>query len=337
MRCRFPACILIIASIGVISSALTGTTNDRALAQGTGATATALIRHQQEIFATQTAQARQSITMTPQAKVTRFPVTEQLQPLVTSAPSVEIVAARLNIRTGPGAAYSVLGLAEFGQQYFVLGATDECEWVQIVLDNGAEGWIAGFETSVRLNISCDSLQPATTATIQPTAIITSQPQIVLRSTPVADTPRRQPTPTRSTATPLPTRTPVSAGPSAVSIMSPNDGHNSSAPVTFAWIPDAPLSPGQEFEIVFWQAASETELQGRGWVRSGPETSVRIDPMRQSAGQYRWGIFVVIPEPYQRVRYLGPGFLLTVPGESNAGGSGGDDSGSDNGGGGAERP
>jgi hypothetical protein len=202
-----------------------------------------------------------------------------------------------------------------------MGQSGDCAWLQIVLDDGTDGWVAGDETLARFTVPCTALPVSSVAIVQPSPTTTPPSTVVQR--------QAQPTATRQIVTstpaaplPAPTRNLASSGPSSIIILSPADGYSSLAPVNFSWTADTPLAPGQEFEVVFWNAATETEAQGRGWVRSSTDTTVRIDPSRQPVGAYRWGVFVVAAAPYQRLRYLGPGYTLTVPGEGGSGGSSG---------------
>ncbi|HHW86890.1 MAG TPA: protein kinase, partial [Chloroflexi bacterium] len=104
------------------------------------------------------------------------------------------------------------------------------------------------------------------------------------STPIAtSTPRPTNTPT---ATPIAIATLVLAtvaapapvdgatdGPTSAQIFQPGDNHSSNTATLFKWTANAPLAPGQEFEIIFWKANGETEAQGRGLLRSSPASEV----------------------------------------------------------------
>lgn len=49
----------------------------------------------------------------------------------------------LNVRSGPGTNYSVVTQVRQGVELRVTGQVDNCGWLQIVTDNGAEGWVSG--------------------------------------------------------------------------------------------------------------------------------------------------------------------------------------------------
>lgn len=258
---------------------------------------------------------------TVRARATNTPTTI-LRPSPTPAPNIEVLAPKLNVRLGPGTQYAATGLIEAGEKYFVSGRISDCAWLQIVLDEGGEGWVSGSATLVRLNVACSAIPLSGDSDSRSSSTVVALPTATSR--PAEATPTRQPLTNTPTLQAPPTTTPVadSGGPRSVTILSPVDGQNTLSPVNFSWRSDVPLAPGQEFEIVFWNAVTETEQQGRGWVRSSTETEVRIDPSRQAPGSYRWGIYVVIPNPYQRIRYLGAGYQFVVPGESGNTDSGG---------------
>ena len=187
----------------------------------------------------------------------------------------------------------------------------------------------------------------TTATAEPTApVFTTTPAAGARatSTPIS-TPTVSPTPTSTlTRTPQPTRTPTPAttgaaptaavtgsasgsvgGPRVATILQPQpaDNHSSNTPTNISWNPDGELAAGQEFEVVFWNPQTQIINQAAGWVRSGTATSIVIPADKKSPGTYNWALFLVIPEPYQRLRMLAGPFTFSVPGsggESSGGGA-----------------
>jgi len=253
-----------------------------ALRQDAGATVTALLRLQQEVFLTQTAVAQQSAT--PRTATSTAAPVQTIKPAPTAAPSVAILAPRLTLRAAPGATAAVLGLAAAGQQFYVTAQAGECAWLEIVLDDGGSGWVTGDPALVQLAVPCTALAPVIVA-LAPTATSTRRPPTATPTASATATrrpPTSTPTPTRvvatatatappATPTPRPTATAnTAAGPYAATILAPGDGQSSRAPVTFAWTADAPLAVGQEFEVVFWNANGESEAQARGWVRSSPQ-------------------------------------------------------------------
>lgn len=300
-----------------------------ALRQDADATVTALLRLQQEVFLTQTAVAQQSTTPIMATSTAAAPV-QTAKPSPTPAPSVVILAQRLTLRAAPGPTAAVLGLAETGQQFYVTAQAGSCAWLEIVLDDGGSGWLTGDPALVQLAVPCSAvklvavaLAPTATALRRlPTATPTPT-RVVVTATPTAP-------PATSTPRPAPTAD-LAGGPNAATILAPNDRQSSRAPTTFAWTVDAPLATGQEFEVVFWNANSESEAQARGWVRSSPQSQAVIPADKMPPGVYKWALLLVTTEPYQRLRRLAGPFTFVIPGESDASSGTGDGSGSDGGG------
>jgi hypothetical protein len=112
----------------------------------------------------------------------------------------ESLVRGLNIRSGPGTGYAIIGSASAGQSFPVTGQNGSCAWLQVLLEDGGIGWISGAPAYSSLNVPCDTLRAAAapaqaaappvreqpTATPRPTralaAVATSSPAIV--STPV---------------------------------------------------------------------------------------------------------------------------------------------------------
>jgi hypothetical protein len=134
-----------------------------------------------------------------------------------------------------------------------------------------------------------------------------------------------------TRTPLPTRTPqaatsatpvpgsvadntISGGPRSATILSPATPEASSNnPTKFEWRADGELVIGQEFEVVFFNPQTETPYQGRSWVRSVTDTSITIPADKAAPGTYGWALYLVSPQPYQKLRLLAGPFTFSVPG------------------------
>jgi len=70
-------------------------------------------------------------------------------PAAEAAPQAEVLATALNIRQGPGLDYPVLGVAQAGDRFEVVGTTATGDWLQIA--SGSEpGWISGHMAYTRL-------------------------------------------------------------------------------------------------------------------------------------------------------------------------------------------
>ncbi len=121
-------------------------------------------------------------------------------------------------------------------------------------------------------------------------------------------------PTATTAASASPASPASNGPTAIRVLEPGDGHSSNAPLNFAWESDAELVTNQVYELVFWQTEQGRE-QGRALTPASRGTVVRVDPTALLPGNYRWGVFLAQQEPYQRIRFLGGGYLFVVVGDT----------------------
>ncbi|MCL4294420.1 MAG: SH3 domain-containing protein [Anaerolineae bacterium] len=54
----------------------------------------------------------------------------------------EIIAAKLNVRQGPGVTYPVIGAATKGEGFDISGLSSNKNWLQIVTAEGGPGWIS---------------------------------------------------------------------------------------------------------------------------------------------------------------------------------------------------
>ena len=89
-------------------------------------------------------------------------------PNAPAAPSVQVEADRVNIRSGPGSTYAVIASALAGQNYPVLGQSGDCTWLQIAREEGGEAWMTGNSAYTRLSVACSAL-PVAQASAQPAA------------------------------------------------------------------------------------------------------------------------------------------------------------------------
>lgn len=142
--------------------------------------------------------------------------------LTTPAPApaveLEVLAAGVNIRSGPGAGFPVIGSAQTGQRFAILGQSGNCAWLKIGQVQNQERWITGNAQFVRLLSPC-SQAPA----------ISLQAQ-----TPVTPSTQLTPTPGR-TATVQPAPSTRLAGPTP---LEPGDGaaFDSGSTIVLRWAP-----------------------------------------------------------------------------------------------------
>ena len=95
------------------------------------------------------------------------------------APSVVIVPVRLNIRSGPGIIYPVLGIAEEGNEFEIVASYEDGLWWQVCCIDERRGWVIGESVIVYGDTS--TIPPA--INIPPTPTFTPEPVIVATNTP----------------------------------------------------------------------------------------------------------------------------------------------------------
>ncbi len=85
------------------------------------------------------------------------------------AASAIVTTGALNVRSGPGVAYSVVTVVGQGQQVALLGRTGDSSWVKVQTGSGATGWVNA--SLVKANVPISSLPvagagaPAAVATV----------------------------------------------------------------------------------------------------------------------------------------------------------------------------
>ncbi|MCB8985356.1 MAG: hypothetical protein H6659_16110 [Ardenticatenaceae bacterium] len=84
--------------------------------------------------------------------------------LPTAVPLVIVDVPTLNVRQGPGTAYSILAAVEQGGQYEVVGQSFNGEWWQLCCFLGEPGWVIGEAVTITgdtANVPVVSVAPAT--------------------------------------------------------------------------------------------------------------------------------------------------------------------------------
>lgn len=149
---------------------------------------------------------------------------------VTTA-SLEVLAAGVNIRSGPGTGFPVIASAQAGQRYTILGQYNNCTWLKIGQAQGQERWITGNAQFVRLLSPC------------------SQAPAISLQAPTPVTPSTQPTPTPGrTAAIQPAPSTRLAGPTP---LEPGDGaaFDSGSTIVLRWTPVKPALDANELYLV----------------------------------------------------------------------------------------
>jgi hypothetical protein len=76
-------------------------------------------------------------------------------------PIVVVKSAALNLRSGPGQGYPVVGQVKVGNRLYPMARVGNCDWLQVgVLGRDELVWVAGGAQYVTLNVPCDSLRVA---------------------------------------------------------------------------------------------------------------------------------------------------------------------------------
>ena len=153
-------------------------------------------------------------TRTTTPTQTRAPLPDHTRtpqmPTASPTPVVKAVVLpkTLNVRSGPGTSYPVIGKVHRGETFEVQGRNAKSTWIQMLLNPGSLGWVYGeFVKIVSGDVSSVAVEtvtvPTSTATASPTPTWTSTPSVV----PPAHRPRRKASPT-FTPSPSPTSPPT---------------------------------------------------------------------------------------------------------------------------------
>lgn len=62
-------------------------------------------------------------------------------PTAAPTPGLKVEADVINVRTGPGTSYGLVGTATIGQKFDIKGRTDDKTWYLICCVNGQQGWV----------------------------------------------------------------------------------------------------------------------------------------------------------------------------------------------------
>ena len=124
----------------------------------------------------------------PPPPATNTPVPRTDTPV--SVPHFTVNSEQVNVRTGPGTAFSIIGTVEQGDRYDIGGRNVDGDWLEFCCVNGQRGWIY----AQLLIVSQET---------------TSIP--LAQNIPAAPTPANTPVPSPNTPTPAPQPPPVQSG------------------------------------------------------------------------------------------------------------------------------
>ena len=126
-------------------------------------------------------------TITPTA-------TETATPTVTPTPTVEVAKVTMpkavNIRSGPSTFHNLLGTAEPGESYTILGKSSDGTWWQIDY-KGQTGWVLGEivesigTEAIPVAVNIPTLPPPPPTPVPPTPVATATPQFTPTPAPTA--------------------------------------------------------------------------------------------------------------------------------------------------------
>lgn len=118
------------------------------------ATVTSLVQTREAIHILLTAAAIQRGEAAPTPTRTPTPGNASAGP--TTNPVVEIRVSGLNVRSGPGTNYPIIGRATAGERFPIIGRSANCTWLQIAREGGT-GWVSGGPQYVSYTVACDSI------------------------------------------------------------------------------------------------------------------------------------------------------------------------------------
>ena len=193
------------------------------------------------IAATQTAMATDTFTPRPTATATPIPTRTP----TPTEPRCSVISASLNLRSGPGVNYPVIGSLISGAELAPRSRNQAATWVEIrVLANGQNGWVSAGAEYVRCTVAIAAL---------PLGIIPPPPVAPATNTPI-------PAPPTSTSIPVqPTNPPPTPAPTPAN------------PATIVFYADQTILPGGGCTVLHWHVENVQELY-----IDGNETTGHID-------------------------------------------------------------
>jgi hypothetical protein len=252
------------------------------------------MREQIEATLTANAKLQTTATSTPIGSTGAPRARSTPQPLVTgsasAAPVLEVLVQGLNLRSGPGVGYAIVGNATRGQLLPVLGQTSGCAWIKVRFGEGKDAWTSGAAIYSRLNVPCGNVAVAAVPTLQPAA----QKKGV------------------ATAAAGKKQTVVSQPAGAVQVVDvpvlmfpENDSHHGNTRITFAWAWQGELQPNWGFDIRGWNGngAHNSIVDARATANLHPNKDGVYEfeagvPPAFSATSWYWSVAVVRLEPFE---------------------------------------
>lgn len=110
-------------------------------------------------------------------------------------PTAVVISAGLNIRSGPGLTYSIIGYLRNNQAVAIVGEAENCRWLRIRVAESKEGWISGKADYVTVNTACATILASEGAQAVPATQQTSNPAAAANTPTATSRPTTAPTPT----------------------------------------------------------------------------------------------------------------------------------------------
>jgi len=181
----------------------------------------------------------------------------------TPKPDAVVNTVALNLRSGPGTDYEILGVLKQGDFLQVAGRNLEGDWLKVIAPGGKEGWAARSLLQVNVDMT----------------------GVAIAQAPPTPTPMYTPTPT-------PTPTPALLPP-PILLEPENGGSFIAEPVLFKWQWDEPLAQDEYFSL---RVCREKECKGEE-IEPCHHNQVQNleywgDLTHCSDGEHYWGVALV---------------------------------------------
>lgn len=287
---------LALTILVVTSSGLTWSAPLYSEAADTPATATALVKMREQIEATLTASAKlqTTATSTPIGATGAPRVRSTPQPPPTGGasadPVLEVLVQGLNLRSGPGVSYAIVGNATRGQLLPVLGQTSGCAWIKVSMGEGKDAWTSGAAIYSRLNVPCGRVAAA--------AVPTPQPLTQKNDAATAAAGKKQTVVSQPAGAAQGVNVPVLIFPE-------NDSHHWNTRITFAWTWQGDLQPNWGFDIRGWRGDgahnSIVDAQATANLHPDKDGMYALEvgvPPAFSATDWFWSVAVVRLDPFE---------------------------------------
>lgn len=205
-------------------------------------------------------------------------VTAPVAPVATSTPGINVSGDFVNMRSGPGTAYDLVGQLKQGATARVIGKSSDGQWWRINVDDKT-AWVSGQyvqanEAANRVTVveapALPTSVPATAAAPLPTA--TALPAV----TPAQAVAQVEPPP--PTAAPVDDCNP--SNPFWAATLNNNPDYAFCTPVPFEFVPNA--SPDPDEMVIRWQIYGIQSLE------------LRMDPSSDSCGMGTTGFRQQVP-------------------------------------------